>query len=76
VRTEKKNQPIAVLLIGNRLAPASELAKAIDEARRKSPASQHLIFPVPIDLRDWSAKIPLNTPDVVRTLVERLKSSV
>ena len=32
------------------------------------------IFPVPIDMRDWSAKIPLNTPEAIRTLVEQLKS--
>jgi hypothetical protein len=63
-------------MIGQQLAPSGELARAIEEARKKSPASLETIFPVPIDLRDWSAKIPLNTPEAVRTLIDRLKSSV
>ena len=75
-RLDAKGKPIALLLIGQQLAPASELARAIEDARRKSPASVETIFPVPIDLRDWSAKIPVNTPDAVRLLIDRLKSSV
>ena len=75
-RLDTKKQPLALLLIGNQLAPAGELARAIEEARKKSPASMETIFPVPIDLRDWSAKIPLNAPEAIRTLIDRLKSSV
>lgn len=76
VRMENKAQPLVLLLLGHRLAPARELARAIEDARRKSPASQDTIFPVPIDLRDWTAKIPVNAPEAVRNLVHRLKSSV
>jgi hypothetical protein len=75
-RLDSKGTPIALLMIGQQLAPSGELARAIEDARKKSPASLDTIFPVPIDLRDWSAKIPLNTPDAVRTLIDRLKSSV
>ena len=75
-RLDTKKHPLALLLIGNQLAPAGELARAIEEARKKSPASMETIFPVPIDLRDWSAKIPLNAPEAIRTLLNRLKSSV
>lgn len=75
-RLDTKKQPLALLLIGNHLAPAGELARAIEEARKKSPASQDTIFPVPIDLRDWSAKVPLNAPEAIRSLIKRLKSSV
>jgi hypothetical protein len=75
-RLDSKAKPVALLMIGQQLAPSGELARAIEEARKKSPASLETIFPVPIDLRDWSAKIPLNTPEAVRTLIDRLKSSV
>jgi curved DNA-binding protein CbpA len=74
-RLDARGRPVVVLLIGNRLAPGSELARAIELARKKSPASQDRIFPVPIDGRDWSAKIPLNVPEAVRSLLVRLKSS-
>ena len=74
-RIDTKGTGIALLLIGNQLGPAGELARAIEDARKKSPTAQDRIFPVPIDMRDWSAKIPLNTPDAIRTLVERLKSA-
>jgi curved DNA-binding protein CbpA len=75
-RLDGKDKPVAVLMIGQQLAPSGELARAVEEARKKSPASLDTIFPVPIDLRDWSAKIPLNAPAAVRTLIDRLKSSV
>lgn len=75
-RLDSKSRPVALLLIGNHLAPSGELAKAIEEARRRSPASLETIFPVPIDGRDWSAKLPVNAPEAIRTLVNRLKKSV
>jgi hypothetical protein len=74
-RVDTKGTGIALLLIGNQLGPAGDLARAIEDARKKSPTTQDRIFPVPIDMRDWTAKIPLNTPDAIRTLVERLKSA-
>lgn len=74
-RLGTKDKPVALLLIGQ-LAPAGELARAIDEARKKSPASLETIFPVPVDLRDWSAKMPLNAPVAVKTLIERFKTAV
>ena len=75
-RLDGKGKPVALLMIGQSLAPSSELARAIEDARKKSPASLETIFPVPIDGRDWTAKIPLNAPDAIRTLIDRLKSSV
>jgi curved DNA-binding protein CbpA len=75
-RIDTKDKPIALLLIGNQLGPASELARAVEDARKKSPATQDRIFPVPIDARDWSAKLPHNTPDTIRTLVGHLKESL
>jgi hypothetical protein len=75
-RLDSKSKPVALLMVGQQLAPSAELARAIEDARKKSPASLDTIFPVPIDGRDWTAKIPLNAPEAVRTLIDRLKSSV
>ena len=69
-------KPIVLLLIGNTLAAPNELARSIDEQRRKFPAMADTLFPVPVDLRDWSAKIPANAPESVRTLLDRLKNFV
>jgi DnaJ-like protein len=74
-RIDTKGRPIAILLIGNQLGPAGELARAVEEARMKSPVTQDRIFPVLINTRDWSGKIPLNTPDSIRTLVQYLRQS-
>jgi curved DNA-binding protein CbpA len=74
-RIDSKGRPIAILLIGNQLGPAGELARAVEDARIKSPVTQDRIFPVLINTRDWSGKIPLNTPDSIRTLVQYLRQS-
>jgi hypothetical protein len=74
-RIDSKGRAIALLLIGNQLGPPGELARAIADARKKSPLTQDRIFPVPINTGDWSVMFPRNTPDVIRTLVERLTSS-
>jgi hypothetical protein len=76
VRAALPIKPVALLLIGSSIAPAAELGRVIDAGRRKNPAMQDVLFPVPVDLRDWSARIPANAPDSVRTLVERLKTFV
>jgi hypothetical protein len=74
-RIDITGRAVALLLIGNQLGPAGELARAIADARKKSPVTQDRIFPVPINTHDWSVMFPRNTPDAIRTLVERLTSS-
>ena len=76
VKARIVQKPLVLLLIGNQLAPAGELARAIDDARKKTPALQDAMFPVPVDIRDWSAKMPANAPDAVRALIERLRNYV
>ena len=76
VRARLVQRPIVILLLGNAMAPAGELSRAIDEARKKTPLLQELLFPVPIDIRDWSARIPANAPDSVRLLIDRLRNFV
>jgi curved DNA-binding protein CbpA len=61
---------ICVFLLGTAVAPASELAGAISDQRKKSRAKVTLI---PVDARDWGAYIPNDAPEVAKSLLARLK---
>jgi len=66
---------LVVFLMGPAVAPASELAAAIAEQRRKPmPAGGKLIM-VPVNTRNWHAHVPADAPPVVKSLVTRLKSA-
>ena len=62
---------VCMMLVGQGLAPARDLAAAVTELRRKSRNAGPII--VPVDFRDWNALFPPETPSVVRTIVERLR---
>ena len=62
---------LCVLLMGPGLAPSKELAAAISEQRRKSRNAGPVL--VPVDVRDWEALFPPDTPAQVRTLIQTLK---
>jgi hypothetical protein len=66
--------PVVLLLAGDRLAPLGELAQAIDDHRRRHPQLADALLPVPLDIRDWTARIPANAPASVKSLVESLKA--
>jgi hypothetical protein len=61
----------AVILLGPGLAPARDLSAAISELRRKARGTGPLL--VPVDVRDWEALFPPETPGAVRSLIQRLK---
>jgi hypothetical protein len=61
----------AVLLVGQGLAPARDLGAAVTDLRRKSRGGGPLV--VPVDVRDWEALFPPETPGLVRSLIQRLK---
>lgn len=61
----------AVLLIGQGLAPPRDLAAAVSELRRKARGAGPVL--VPVDVRDWEALFPPETPSAVRSLIERLR---
>lgn len=65
------SEDICVFLMGTTLASAGELAKAIAEQRRKQRALKVTL--IPVDARDWEAHIPLDAPDIAKTLLARLK---
>jgi hypothetical protein len=60
-----------LLLTGPALAPAKDLAAAVSEQRRKSRGRGPVL--VPLDVRDWGALFPPETPASVRSLIQRLK---
>jgi curved DNA-binding protein CbpA len=62
---------LCVLLVGPGMAPAKDLASAVSEQRRKSRNAGPVL--VPVDVRDWDALFPPDTPAPVRALIQRLK---
>jgi curved DNA-binding protein CbpA len=60
-----------VLLLGSSLAPAGELAASVTEQRRRSRNTGPVL--VPVDVRDWEALIPPDTPSAVRAMIQRLR---
>ena len=62
---------LCVMLAGPALAPSKDIATAISEQRRKTRNAGPVL--VPVDVRDWEALFPPDTPAVVRALIQRLK---
>jgi len=64
-----------VLLMGTSLAPAGELAGEIGNQRKKhGRAGGGKLVLIPVDARDWEARMPLDAPPIAKTLLARLKS--
>ena len=60
-----------LLLVGSGLAPSRDLSAAVNEMRRKSRGAGPIL--VPVDMRDWEALFPPDTPGPIRSLLKRLK---
>lgn len=71
VKAGRGDAMVCLLLLGQRLSPARDLAAAIAEQRRRSRQAGPVV--IPVDSRDWNALIPPETPSSVRKLLERLK---
>jgi hypothetical protein len=63
---------ICIFLIGSDIAPPRELADAIAEQRRRPPRGPKVTL-IPVDMRDWDARMPVDAPPVAKQLMERLK---
>jgi hypothetical protein len=61
----------AIILLGPGLAPSRDLSAAVSEQRRKARGAGPVV--VPVDVRDWEALFPPETPGAVRSLIQRLK---
>jgi hypothetical protein len=64
---------ICVFLIGSDIALPGELADAIAEQRRRPPRGPRVTL-IPVDMRDWDARMPVDAPVVAKQVMERLKS--
>lgn len=71
MKCRSTGEVLCLLLVGPGLAPSKDLAAAIHEQRRKSRNAGPVL--VPVDVRDWEALFPPDTPAAVRALVQRLK---
>ena len=60
-----------VLLLGSSVAPAEALAAGVTEQRRRSRSTGPVL--VPVDVRDWEALFPPDTPSSVRAVIQRLR---
>jgi curved DNA-binding protein CbpA len=64
-----------VLLMGTSLAPAGDLATEIGDQRRKhGKAGGGKLVLIPVDARDWDARMPIDAPPIAKTLLARLRS--
>ena len=54
-----------------RLAPEKDLAAAVSEQRRRSRNAGPVL--VPVDVRDWEALFPPDTPGAVRSIIQWLR---
>lgn len=65
--------PLCVLLIGSALAPDRDIVGALDRQRaRQIPGTPTSLTVVPVDVRDWSPRVPSEAPAPVRRFVNRL----
>lgn len=71
-RAVSAEETVCLLLLGNGLAPAKELSLAVSVLRRRSRQAGAVV--IPVDMRDWEALFPPDTPTVVRTLLDRLRT--
>jgi hypothetical protein len=69
---QKAGGHMCVLLIGNSMISARELASAIGEMRKKSRGDAGVSI-IPVDVRDWSAHIPSDAPASCRNILQRLR---
>ena len=72
IRALSPDETVCLLLLGSGLSPAKELSAAISEQRRRARKAGPVV--VPVDMRDWESLFPPDTPPVVRTLLDRLRS--
>jgi curved DNA-binding protein CbpA len=71
-KAQAADATLCVLLVGPGMAPARDLASAVSEQRRKGRTTGGPVL-VPVDVRDWDALFPPETPAPVRTVIQRLR---
>ena len=73
IQRDSQRELCIIFLMGPAIAPAGELAAAINESRRR-PTTTKLLM-VPVNTRTWTAHVPTDAPPLVKSLLTRLKSA-
>jgi hypothetical protein len=72
LKTGAASDEVCVFLMGSSMASAGELATAINDQRKKSRGAKVTL--IPIDARDWDARMPNDAPPLAKTLLTRLRT--
>jgi|SRR5688572_13325845 len=64
-------ETLCLMLLGSGLDPARDLSVAVSDLRKKTRNAGPVI--IPVDVRNWEALLPPETPATVRALLERLR---
>lgn len=73
LRMSSAGETVCLMLLGSGLSPAKELAGSVSNLRRRTRGASPLV--IPVDVRDWQALVPPETPGSVRTLLDRLRQT-
>jgi hypothetical protein len=65
------DETLCLMLLGSGLDPARELSVAVSDMRKKTRKTGPVV--IPVDVRDWQALLPPETPPTVRALLDRLR---
>lgn len=71
LRLAAAGETLCLMLLGSGISPARELSVAITDLRKKTRLASPLV--IPVDVRDWEALLPAETPAPLRVLLHRLR---
>ncbi|MEX1127192.1 MAG: J domain-containing protein [Vicinamibacterales bacterium] len=71
LRLTAVDETLCLMLLGSGVDPARELSMTVSDLRKKSRKVGPVV--IPVDVRDWEALFPPETPESVRALLERLR---
>ena len=72
LRLSADGEALCLMLLGSGVAPARDLSAAITGLRKKTRRTSPIV--IPVDVRDWEALLPSETPAPLRLLLDRLRT--
>ena len=71
LRLAADGETLCLMMLGSGMAPARELGAMVTELRKRTRRAAPVL--IPVDVRDWAALFPPDTPLPLRALLERLR---
>jgi len=71
LRLSSADETLCLMLLGSGISPARDLSLAITDLRKKTRRVSPVV--IPVDVRDWEALLPSETPPDLRALLDRLR---